>query len=173
VAYVETNALIGRINSYLIATLAEVLPQSRPGGIRAAAEPATHNFDPQTLVSRWAHKSVAVIAGIGSFGLHHLVITDAGCAGRLGSLVLDADLPIESRAANSGSRERCLYYADGSCLECVMRCPANALDEDEPIDKQRCWRRCWEVADAFRDIGLAEVCGKCAVGPCSVASAVL
>lgn len=174
VAYVETNALIGRINSYLIESLTEARPQSRIGGIRAAAEPATHNFDPQTLVSRWSHKSVAVIAGLGSFGLHQLVITDAGCAGRFGSLVLDAELPVESvKAANSGSQERCLYYADGSCLECVMRCPANALSEDEPLDKQRCWYRCQAVAEAFRDIGLAEVCGKCAVGPCSVASAVL
>jgi hypothetical protein len=33
-------------------------------------DPATYNFDPQTLVSRWSHKSVAVIAGLGSFGHH-------------------------------------------------------------------------------------------------------
>jgi epoxyqueuosine reductase len=85
VAYAETNDFIGRITKALTERLAE-------RGIRAAAEPATHNFDPVTLVSRWSHKSVAVIAGLGSFGLHHLVITDAGCAGRSGSLVVDAGL---------------------------------------------------------------------------------
>lgn len=53
-AYVETNALIGRITSHLIQSLAE-------WGVRAAAEPATHNFDPVSLVSRWSHKSIAVL----------------------------------------------------------------------------------------------------------------
>ena len=110
VAYVETNRLIGHITEQLIHDLAE-------RGVRAATESATHNFDAKTLVSRWAHKSVAVIAGLGSFGLHHMVITEAGCAGRLGSLVMDADLPIPPVEA----RERCLYWVDGSCLECDPR----------------------------------------------------
>jgi epoxyqueuosine reductase QueG len=161
VAYVETNALIGRITTQLIEVLAE-------RGIRSAAEPATHNFDPQTLVSRWSHKSVGIIAGIGSLGLHHLVITDAGCAGRFGSLVIDMDLPI----AASEPIERCLYFHDGSCLECVMRCPVSALDTDQPIDKQLCWHRLQGVAAQFEDLGQADACGKCAIGPCSFEPAV-
>jgi epoxyqueuosine reductase len=161
VAYVETNALIGRITGHLIEDLAG-------RGIRAAAEPATHNFDPASLVSRWSHKSVAVIAGLGSFGLHHLVITDAGCAGRFGSLVLDAELPV----ATVQPRERCLYFHDESCLECVLRCPVAALATNEPFDRQSCWQRCLQVAREFEHIGLAEVCGKCAIGPCSLESAV-
>ncbi len=159
-AYVETNALIGRITDYLIQALAEQ-------GIRAVAEPATHNFDPVSLVSRWSHKSVAVIAGLGSFGLHHMVITDAGCAGRFGSLVLDAEMPLTQAAP----RERCLHFHDGSCLECVLRCPVNALDANEPIDKQRCYRHLLTVAREYGEIGLADVCGKCAIGPCSFESA--
>ena len=161
VAYIETNALIARITAHLIEALAQ-------RGVRAAAEPATHNFDPVSLISRWSHKSVAVIAGLGSFGLHQMVITDAGCAGRFGSLVLDAELAIEPVAP----RERCLYFHDGSCLECVQRCPVGALDADQPLDKQRCYRRLLEVADQYQDLGLADVCGKCAIGPCSFASAV-
>jgi epoxyqueuosine reductase len=100
--------------------------------------------------------------------LHHLVITDAGCAGRFGSLVVDADLP--SSAVES--KERCLYLHDGSCLECVMRCPVGALDENGEIDKQRCWARCQETAGTFEDLGLADVCGKCSYGPCALESAV-
>lgn len=161
VAYVETNALIGHIT----ARLAEILAGQ---GVRSAAEPATHNFDPETLVSRWAHKSVAVIAGLGSFGLHHLVITDAGCAGRFGSLVLDAEIP----ASPAGPKERCLYFHDGSCLECVTRCPTSALDPGKPIDKHLCWRRCQDVSVGFEYLGRADVCGKCAIGPCSFESAV-
>lgn len=161
VAYVETNSLIGRINARLIESLAE-------HGIRAAAEPATHNFDPVTLLSRWSHKSVAVIAGLGSFGLHQMVITDAGCAGRFGSLVLDADLPDLTPA----SRERCLFFYDGSCLECVQRCPVHALDANRPLDKGRCYHHLLTVASQYQTVGIADVCGKCALGPCSLGSAV-
>jgi epoxyqueuosine reductase QueG len=161
VAYVETNELIGRVCAQLIEPLAE-------HGIQAAAKPATHNFDRKSLVSRWSHKSVAVIAGLGSFGLHQMVITDVGCAGRFGSLVLDAELPVPEPKA----RERCAYYHDQSCLECAMRCPVSAIDAAEPLDRQRCWHRCQEIAEDFREVGLAEVCGKCAIGPCSFESAV-
>jgi len=159
---VETNALIGYISAHLIEMLAE-------WGIRAAAEPATHNFDPVSLVSHWSHKSVAVIAGLGSFGLHQMVITDAGCAGRFGSLVLDAHLPVNP----APPKQRCLYFHDGSCLECVIRCPADALDANSPLDKQRCYRHLLDVAQQYTNLGLVDVCGKCAIGPCSFESAVL
>ncbi len=160
-AYLETNALIGHILAHLIELLAAY-------DVRAAAEPATGNFDPDTLCCRWSHKSVAVIAGLGGFGLHHMVITDAGCAGRFGSLVVSADLPVVARPP----RERCIYYRDGSCLECVYRCPVHALDGHGQLDKRRCWHRCLENATTFAHLGKADVCGKCATGPCALASAV-
>jgi epoxyqueuosine reductase QueG len=161
VAYVETNELIGRTTDHLVELLAE-------RGFRAAAEPPTHNFDPVTLVSRWSHKSVAVIAGLGSFGLHQMVITDAGCAGRFGSVVTDAGLPPTS----AGHIERCLHFHDGSCRACLARCPIDALSETGGIDKQRCWARCLEVGREFKHLGPSEVCGKCAIGPCSFESPV-
>lgn len=160
-AYRETNTLIGRITDQLTELLAG-------RGIRAAAEPATHNFDPVTLVSRWSHKSVAVIAGLGGFGLHQMVITDAGCAGRFGSLVLDADLAVPEVEP----RQRCLYFHDGSCLECISRCPVSALDAGAPLDKQACHEHLHSVAEHYQALGLVDVCGKCAIGPCSIESAV-
>jgi epoxyqueuosine reductase len=161
VAYVETNALIGQVTAHLIDWLAGQ-------GVRAAAEPATHNFDEVTLLSRWSHKSVAVIAGLGSFGLHQMVITDAGCAGRFGSLVLDAELSFTP----AEPRERCLYFHDGSCLVCVSRCPVEAIDITDELDKHRCHSHLHAVARGYTDLGLADVCGKCAVGPCSSESAI-
>jgi epoxyqueuosine reductase len=162
-AYIETNRLIGQITEKLISVLGEK-------GIRAAAEPATHNFNPVTLVSRWSHKSVAVVAGLGSFGLHQMVITEAGCAGRFGSLVMDTELAVSSVTA----KERCLYYYDKSCEECVRRCPVMALSSDKALDKQRCWKRCLANARAYEKLcgDWADVCGKCATGPCSLKSAV-
>ncbi len=158
-AYIETNALIEDITERLVEGL-------RDKEINATAEPPTGNFNRDTLVSSWAHKSVAVIAGLGSFGLHHLVITDSGCAGRFGSLVLDTDLPIHE----SQSKERCLYFVDGSCLECVLRCPVGALDQNEGLDKQLCWEKCQKTAAEYHEVGQATVCGKCAVGVCSMVS---
>ena len=162
-AYFETNALINQVSRGLIAVLAE-------RGITAAAEPATHNFDPQTLVSRWSHKSVAAVAGWGSFGLHKMLITEAGCAGRFGSVVVDVDL--EPTSPPSGTlMNRCTYFVDKSCTVCVDRCPTTALTVDG-LDKQLCYRWLLKVADRFQELGYADVCGKCAVtGPCALASA--
>jgi epoxyqueuosine reductase QueG len=162
-AYIETNALIGKITARLI----EVLKQH---DVRAAAEPATGNFDESTLKSHWSHKSLAVLAGIGSFGLHQMVITDSGCAGRFGSLVVDVDIQFEKPVL----KERCEYYASGSCLDCILACPANAIDEETPFDRQACWAQCLKNGEDFLDLGdEVQVCGKCAVvGPCALESAV-
>jgi epoxyqueuosine reductase len=156
-AYVETNALIARIAAHLTELLAE-------RGVLAAAAAATHNYDPETLTCPWSHKSMGVIAGLGSFGLHRMVITDAGCAGRFGSLVVDAELP----ATPAPARERCRYFYDGSCADCVSRCPVAAIHEDGTMDKQACNRRLLEIAG---ELG-AKACGKCALGPCALGPAV-
>ena len=154
-AYTESNELLGRIRCGLIEELAAV-------GVRAAGTPPTGQFDRKTLLSTWSHKSVAVIAGLGSFGVHHMVITAAGCAGRLGSLVVDTDLPVTA----APPVERCTFLREGGCLECVRRCPVGALDERGGIDRQLCWDRCRAAAQEDASLG-AHVCGKCATGPCA------
>lgn len=161
-AYLETNVLINQIVQELIARLGE-------RGIRAAGQPATYNWDPTTLVSRWSHKSAAAIAGLGTFGLHRMLITDAGYAGRCGSLVIEADIPPTSRP----HIERCLYFFDGSCTYCVDACPVQAL-MPAPVgqmnfDKWTCYHH---LTDVVKPRLGADCCGKCAVGPCALASAV-
>ncbi|MFH1864602.1 MAG: ClbS/DfsB family four-helix bundle protein [Candidatus Eisenbacteria bacterium] len=158
-AYVETNALLGRV----CAALAGVL---RENGFRAAAEPATGKFDRETLRSSWSHKSVAVIAGLGTFGLHRMVITEAGCAGRLGSLVTDAVISPEPRSI----RQYCAHLRGETCLDCVARCPIGALNGEGAVDTAICWARCTAVADRIGGDERAEVCGKCAVGRCAMES---
>jgi epoxyqueuosine reductase len=157
VAYLETNDLIRGINARLLEELSEL-------GVRAEAWPATGRFDRTSLRSPWSHKSVAVIAGLGGFGLHHMVITDAGCAGRFGSLVTEAELPSEPFE----HRQVCLHLRDGTCLECVRRCPVGAIKKDGTLDRDLCWERCLNVAGRFAGLGVAEVCGKCATGPCAL-----
>jgi epoxyqueuosine reductase len=159
-AYVETNELIKLISRQLVNAFAQ-------RGFQAATEPPTHNFDPTTLVSRWSHKSVAAIAGLGSFGLHHMLITSAGCAGRFGSVVVDAVLEPTSPPAGP-LPHRCKYWVDGSCTVCIDRCPVGALTVDG-LDKQLCNRWLLCAAGRFKAIGTADVCGKCATGPCALA----
>ena len=163
VAYQDTNTLIGEITDQLIDELKQC-------GVRAAAEPATGNFNENDLRSHWSHKSIAVLTGIGSFGLHQLVITDAGCTGRFGSLVIDAELPIQKPER----KERCEYNDLGTCLDCVFGCPVNAISEYEPFNRRACWMQCLKNSNDFLDLGEdVKVCGKCAVvGPCALGSAI-
>jgi epoxyqueuosine reductase len=155
-AYVETNALLTGI----CRTLASELPKQ---GVRVGWKPPTHNFDPVRLVSAWSHKSVALIAGLGQLGHHHMLITQAGCAGRLGSVVLDIALPQASDGAGPGDG-LCTY--DHGCRACIRRCPVGALTEDG-LDRQRCYARCLENNARFPQWA-ADVCGKCATGPCAL-----
>ena len=80
-AYVAGNEAVARLCETLIAWLAE-------RGHRAAAPPATGDYDPVSLSSRWSHRYVAVALGLGQLGRHGLLITAAslpgGCAARCG-----------------------------------------------------------------------------------------
>ena len=115
-AYMQTNALLNRITLNL-----QKLPESK--GSHGTSEPPTENFDHVTKTASWGHKSNAVIAGIGTFGLNHLIITKQGCLGRLNSLVTDAYIPATKRPDSS----YCLYYKNGKCKVCTMNCPSGAM----------------------------------------------
>jgi epoxyqueuosine reductase QueG len=158
-AYQETNALIEQITSRLKTELSRC-------GVRSAAEPPTGNYTTRELRSHWSHKSIAVLTGIGSFGLNHLVITDSGCAGRFGSLVIDTDVSFEKPEP----KERCEYYVLGTCMDCIKACPVSAISEDGSFDRRVCWQQLQKNIGEFLDIGyVVKVCGKCAVmGPCAL-----
>jgi len=155
-AYVETNALLDGICH----TLGKELGRR---GVDVAWEPPTHNFDPVRLVSAWSHKSIAAIAGLGQFGHHHMLITEAGCAGRLGSIVLDVEVP-PTPGREAVTTTLCTY--DQGCRACIRLCPAGALTE-EGLDRARCYAQCL-ANDARFPQWLADVCGKCATGPCAI-----
>ncbi len=153
-AYVETNALVRSIARRLADGLAE-------RGHRSAVLPPTHNFDTETLMSDWSHKHVGYIAGMGQFGLHRMLITPAGSAGRIGSLPTTAVLEPSPR----GDRPACLWSLDQSCTACVDNCPVHALALDGAFDRQACWSFCLENKDRN---GRADACGKClSVVPCT------
>lgn len=78
------------------------------------------------LASKWSHRHVAYLAGLGTFGLSEGLITEAGKAVRITSLVIEAPLTATERPYQS-HHEWCLYYKDGSCGVCIKRCPVNAI----------------------------------------------
>lgn len=156
IAYLETNALIESINRQLVEALER-------DGYATVGTPPTHNFDKDTLTSNWSHKHIGYIAGLGTFGLHHMLITSQGCAGRLGTLVTNAFATPTPRY----DHEACLYKHDGSCTACVVHCTFGALATDS-FDRHACYRVCLDNATLYVDLGNADVCGKCASAvPCS------
>lgn len=156
VAYQETNVLIQTLCRTLTSDLEAI-------GIHSAWELPTYEFDRERLVARWSHKSVAAIAGLGTFGAHQMLITEAGCAGRFGSIVMDAHVP--SSQTRSSIRSPC----GRGCRACLDLCPVGALTS-EGLDKQKCYSRCLEVDEHYSSKlgGVFDVCGKCATGPCSL-----
>ena len=160
-AYVQTNDLIGRLSQALGDLLAG-------HGFKSGLTPATHNFDEADLMARWSHKHLGYLAGLGQFGVHRMLITPAGCTGRLGSLVTEADLGDHFLIQ---TEEACLLKAGRKCVKCIDACPVQALKEEE-FDRHRCWDRLNENRRSlsyFSDLPeTTHVCGKCAaVMPCS------
>jgi epoxyqueuosine reductase QueG len=160
-AYVQTNDLIDRLSQEMEKLLAAA-------GFKSGIASATHNFDEDILMARWSHKHLAHLANLGRFGTHCLLITPVGCAGRLGSLVTEAELG-DHPAIDTD--EACLLKAGKKCGKCIEACPVAALGQNG-FDRQTCWDRLNEnrkILDYFSDLPeTTDVCGKCAaLMPCS------
>lgn len=156
VAYVATNQLIHDINTHLQGRL-------EAEGYQTGITPATHNFDEQKLISRWSHRHLAYIAGLGTFGRHNLLITTAGCCGRVGSFVTSMPLTPTPRPV----AEFCLAKAGSECSACVSKCAYDALLETR-FDRHRCYAQLLLNDRHYDDLPLVDVCGKCGCEvPCS------
>jgi epoxyqueuosine reductase len=107
--------------------------------------------DPPT--STWSERHILYAAGLGTFSLSDSFITLRGSAMRCGSVVTNLPLPPSPRPYESHVAN-CLYLCEGSCGECIKRCPAGAITH-EGHDKLKCyaytygklspWRRTYQV----------------------------
>jgi len=163
IAYQSTNKMINRICGQIQTFL-------KDAGFDSSLVPATHNFDHNTLMSRWSHKHLGYIAGLGRFGVNAQFITPLGCAGRMGSLVTQADFEDSPLVTE---KELCLHKNGEKCLVCVRRCPVGAVSPETGIDRGKCWARLNSNIQVTEELaGLEEsthVCGKCQVlVPCSL-----
>ena len=85
--------------------------------------------------SRWSQRHVAFAAGLGTFGLSDGLITPAGKAHRVGSVIVNRTLDSPHRTEDI--HRHCLSYQGINCRTCMKRCPADAITE-EGHDKARC-----------------------------------
>ena len=109
--------------------------------------------------SIWSQRHVARIAGLGSFGLNNMLISESGCCGRYFSVVTDLDIKPDTPFEG----ERCLFRRTGRCGICMQRCVGSALGKDG-FDRDGCNRICSGNEEKMGQ----SVCGKCVVGlPCS------
>lgn len=154
-AYIETNILISEINDRLIRFLND-------SGWRTGKLPKELNMNYDTLKSVWSNRHVAYIAGLGTFGINNMLITENGCCGRLGNVVTSLHLDPTKRP----DREYCLKKLDDSCGICVDNCMVGALDNG--FDRFGCNEVLKVNATGFGELGEAKCCGKCLTGlPCS------
>ena len=88
------------------------------------------------MASSWSERHAAYISGLGTFGLCDGLITPAGKAVRLGSVVARINIPA-TRRPYQNRNEYCLYYTEGGCGKCIDRCPTEAITK-EGHDKGKC-----------------------------------
>ncbi len=117
--------------------------------------------------SNWSERHAAYVAGHGTFSLSDGFITERGIAQRCGNVVTDLALPASPRTAEN-PYSNCLFYVDGSCKACIVRCPAGAITE-KGHDKIKCSKYLRDDIGYLLkeyDVGVAG-CGLCQVKvPC-------
>ena len=153
----ETDRLITEINEILKIELEKE-------GISAVVPEIVFDYKTRGFDVVWSHKSAAYAAGLGTLGVHHMLITKAGCAGRFGTLLVSVRIPPTPRP----KEEFCCYKKREKCLVCVNSCPAAALSV-KGLDKEKCFRLLQQNAKAFPELNQL-ACGKCATGPCALKS---
>ena len=120
-----TEWLYGRIEGerFNVALREFVVHLFIDAGYDAAAPALDARYNVTNRRSNWSERHVAYIAGLGTFSLSCSLITKQGSAGRLGSVVVSAELAPTPRTYQSVD-EYCTR-----CGSCIPRCPPLAITE--------------------------------------------
>ncbi len=162
ICYGRNNYLVNQFTDSLIAHLEKE-------GIRACAPIRSPDFrrnvtntvyggteDLHYSVS-WSNRHICYAAGIGTFGIHRHIITEKGCCGTLGSIVMDLEIEPTER------RYKEVYGYCIKCGQCIGRCPVHAITKEH----LRNLKICSTHAGTLREKHDGAMCGKCLVGiPC-------
>ncbi len=108
-------------------------------------------------IPAWSERHAAFIAGLGTFGIHRHLISEKGCAGRYGSLIVDLRLRPDPRGYTD------LYGYCIHCGACIKRCPVNAISDEFLRNLKLCSGRSSYIRQTYG----SGSCGKCLTGiPC-------
>ena len=88
------------------------------------------------FASSWSERHAAHVCGLGTFSLSDGLITPAGKAVRVGSVIVRKRFAPTPRIYKTHN-EWCLFHSGGKCLACMKRCPAGAISE-AGHDKVKC-----------------------------------
>jgi len=145
--------------------LCEQLHQEGFNAVYPAGDPRFQMNGPTS--SNWSERHIAYVCGLGTFGLSKGLITKKGMAGRLGSIVTSALLPISTRPYSSPF-EYCTM-----CGACQKHCPAQAIDVGRGIINGKDQAACAAFVQASKrpphgpENKIRLGCGKCQVSvPC-------
>lgn len=106
--------------------------------------------DRETLKANLSIKYAAYHAGLGNFGMNHLLITKYfGPRVRMTAILTDAPLEPEESTQLPFINETCR-----SCMKCIEVCPAGAISRNGDIDRQKCAQYMFNVLGGLR-------CGLC------------
>jgi len=163
--------LLGEIFSQTV--VREIVTDLMSRGILAISPDVTSKFNKKRYpnvgwASPWSHRHIAYAAGLGTFGMQDFLITEKGCAHRLGSFVVNVKLAPNRRRPDD-IHAYCLHYQGKKCLKCAKRCPVNAITEENAHDKETCYQK---VAKSLKYCNknyhiFIYGCGLCATGvPC-------
>jgi epoxyqueuosine reductase QueG len=118
------------------------------------------------LAANWSERHVAYACGLGTFGLHHGLITAHGAAHRLMSLLVDA--PCDASAmAPENPFAACLYLTQGKCGVCIKRCPAGAITA-AGLDLEACRKYSYADMIEYSQELVGKATGGCALCMCGV-----
>jgi epoxyqueuosine reductase len=151
----------------------EIVTDLMGRGILAVSPDVTPMFNKKRYpavgwASPWSHRHVAYAAGLGTFGMHDFLITEKGCAHRMGSFVVNLRLE-PNRKRPDDIHAYCLHHQGMKCLKCASRCPVNAITAERAHDKEACYKK---VASSLKHCNanyhiFIYGCGLCATGvPC-------
>ncbi|MDO9263258.1 MAG: epoxyqueuosine reductase [Desulfosalsimonadaceae bacterium] len=163
--------LLGEIFSQTM--VREIIHDLMARGILAISPDVTPKFNKKRYpkvgwASPWSHRHIAYAAGLGTFGMQDFLITEKGCAHRLGSFVVNLKLS-PNRNRQEDIHAYCLQYQGIPCLKCAARCPVNAITAENAHSKETCYQK---VAKSLKYCNknyhiFIYGCGLCATGvPC-------
>ena len=141
--------LLGEIFSQTM--VREIVTELMGRGILAVSPDVTPKFNKKRYpkvgwASPWSHRHIAYAAGLGTFGMQDFLITEKGCAHRLGSFVVNLKLA-PNRKRQEDIHAYCLHHQGIPCLKCAARCPVNAITAENAHNKETCYQK---VADSLK-----------------------